>query len=111
MRYALVAIALALTVTCAHAERCTASVYGTKDRDQNGTRTASGIPLRDSLPSIAHKTLPLKSRAWVVNLRTRQAHSFLVTDRGPYVAGRCVDLSHEAARLIGCSGLCAVSVN
>lgn len=111
MRSLIAALIYCLLASSAQAETCIASVYGTKDHDQNGTQTASGIPLNDSLPSIAHKTLPLKSRAWVVNLKTGQGHAFLVTDRGPFVAGRCVDLSHKAAELIGCDGLCRVSVH
>lgn len=110
MRF-LAAIFVCLILVPAEAmETCTASVYSTQDHDQNGTKTASGIPLNDAIPSIAHKTLPLKSRAWVVNLKTGQGYSFLVTDRGPYIAGRCVDLSVKAARLIGCDGLCSVEV-
>lgn len=85
-------------------------VYGTKDHDQNGTKTASGIPLNDGVASIAHKSQPLKSFVWVKNLKSGQMARFLVTDRGPNVAGRCVDFSHEAARMIGCKGLCPVSV-
>lgn len=96
--------------TVAHAEDCIASVYGTKDHDQNGTKTASGIPLDDGVASIAHKTRKLKSWAWVKHRRTGERQRFLVTDRGPYIAGRCVDLSHAAAILLGCDGLCPVSV-
>lgn len=112
MKYALAAVVLFALSGTAHAEQCIASVYGTKDHDQNGTRTASGIPLKDSVASIAHKTLPLKSRAWVVNRRTGQGDCFPVTDRGPYFGDRCVDLSQKAARKIGCpvNGLCEVTV-
>jgi rare lipoprotein A len=97
-------------LTAAQAEYCQASVYSTKDTDQNGTQTASGIPLNDRVASIAHNTLPLRSRATITNLKNGRARTFLVTDRGPHVAGRCVDLSHAAAILLGCDGLCPVRV-
>ncbi len=104
------AFALLASVAIGHAEMGAASVYGTGDRDQNGSRTASGIPLRNDMPTIAHKTLPLKSYARVTNLRTGVSAEFRVTDRGPYVRGRIVDLSHAAAKVIGISGLGRVSV-
>lgn len=110
MRPLVVGIALVVASLPAQAERCIASVYGTKDHDQNGTQTASGIPLNDNLPTIAHKTRPLRKTARVTNLANGRAADFKVTDRGPYIAGRCVDLSHAAAREIGCDGLCPVTV-
>ena len=93
------------------AETCIASVYGTRDHDQNGTKTASGIPLNDGRPSMAHKSRPLRSAAQVTNLRTGRTALLPVTDRGPYINGRCVDLSHAAAVLLGCHGLCPVRVD
>ncbi len=104
------ATVLTVTVPPALAENCIASVYGTKDHDQNGTRTASGIPLNDRVATMAHKSLPLRSYADVTNTRTGKTLPLLVTDRGPHVAGRCVDLSHAAAILLGCNGLCPVTV-
>lgn len=101
---------LALLAGPALAETCIASVYGTKDHDQNGTETASGIPLNDALPTMAHKSRPLRSFARVANLANGRHAYFQVTDRGPYVAGRCIDLSHAAAILLGCDGLCPVAV-
>lgn len=89
---------------------CEASIYTTKDKDQNGNRTASGIPLVDTVPSMAHKTLPLRSRAVVTNLRNGKALVVPVTDRGPFVPGRCVDLSAQAAKELGISGIGKVRV-
>lgn len=96
------ALALLLLATSpVLAETCLASVYGTKDSEQNGTTTASGIPLRDDRVSIAHKTLPLRTKAKIVDKRTGRAIIALVTDRGPFKPGRCVDLSHQAALGLG----------
>ena len=92
-------------------EVCIASVYGTKDHDQNGTKTASGIPLNDRVPSMAHKSRPLRSDVVVINLQNGRALTLKVTDRGPHVKGRCVDLSLAAAILLGCKGLCPVRVD
>lgn len=106
----LVATLLLCLCVPAHAETCIASVYGTEDHDQNGTRTASGIPLNDRVATMAHNSLPLRSYAQVTNHDTGKSLPLLVTDRGPHKPGRCVDLSHAAAILLGCKGLCPVSV-
>lgn len=102
--------AIAFLASPARAELCTASVYTTHDHDQNGTVTASGIPLDDSKPTVAHNTAPLKSRIRVVNRDNGLSAAFVVTDRGPHVRGRCVDLSRAAAIILGCNGLCPVKV-
>lgn len=102
---------LVLIATPASAETCIASVYGTRDHDQNGTKTASGIPLDDRKATIARPARRhLRTFAKVTNRRTGRSARFLTTDLGPFVRGRCVDLSHEAARQIGCDGLCHVTV-
>lgn len=92
-------------------ENCVASIYGTHDRDQNGTITASGIRLNDAKPTMAHKSLPLRSYARVTNRKTGVSGVFQVTDRGPFVRGRCADLSLAAGHEIGISGLGSVTVD
>jgi rare lipoprotein A len=95
------------------AETCIASVYGTRDHDQNGTKTASGIPLRNDVATIARPTRAhLGRHELVTNLANNRSQVFHVTDVGPFKRGRCVDLSHQAAREIGCPvrGLCRVTV-
>lgn len=108
-------LAMIFIVRPGHAETCIASVYSMKDKDQTGTRTASGIPLNDGIATIAHKSFPMSSRkvvrtARVTNTRTGASASFPVTDRGPYVHKRCVDLSPAAAKIIGIHGLGPVTV-
>jgi rare lipoprotein A len=49
----------------------------------------------------AHRTLPLGTRVVVTNLRTGRSVKVRINDRGPYVKGRKIDLSHAAARRIG----------
>lgn len=103
--------AIVLFATPGHAaETCIASVYGTHDRDQNGTRTASGIPLRDNIKTLAHRRIEFGVHVMVTNKRNGLSAEAPVTDRGPFVRGRCVDLSHALARAIGCSSLCPVNV-
>lgn len=95
----------------AMAESCIASVYSTKDHDQNGTRTASGIALNDGVATMARPTRRhLGQYETVTNTRNGRSRVLHVTDLGPFVAGRCVDLSVAAAILLGCHGLCPVKV-
>lgn len=49
----------------------------------------------------AHRTLPLGSLARVTNLATGQQVVVRITDRGPFVKGRILDLSEGAAKAIG----------
>lgn len=101
---ALLAALLLLPSVCQAAEPCIASVYSTKE----GTRTASGIPLNDHAMTAAHKTLPLRSHA-VVRCGPRSI-VVMITDRGPYIKGRCIDLTPGAARACGINGLGRVTV-
>jgi hypothetical protein len=56
----------------------------------------------------AHKTLPLQSLVRVVATRTGNSVVVRINDRGPYVAGRNIDLSHRAKQLLGMQDLAAV---
>lgn len=49
----------------------------------------------------AHRTLPLGSIVRVVNLQTKDSAVVRITDRGPFVEGRVIDLSKAAAEKIG----------
>jgi rare lipoprotein A len=52
----------------------------------------------------AHKTLPLGTHVRVYNLDNNKTVDVRVNDRGPFVRGRIIDLSYEAARRIGVVG-------
>lgn len=69
---------------------CSASYY---DEPQ---MTASGERFDPSAMTAAHKTLPLGTRVKVTNSRTGASTVVRINDRGPYVAGRCLDLSKAA---------------
>jgi rare lipoprotein A len=48
----------------------------------------------------AHLTLPLGTLVRVTNLRNHRSVIVRINDRGPYVDGRIVDLSYNAARVL-----------
>jgi rare lipoprotein A len=67
-------------------------MYAMGDSSQRGTKTASGIPFNDNAMTAAHKSLPF-SKVKVTNKKNGHAVTVTITDRGPYVKGRCIDLS------------------
>ncbi len=66
-----------------------------------GRLTANGEIFDPTKVSAAHKTLPMPSVVRVTNLDNGKSLVVRVNDRGPFVSGRIIDLSREAARLIG----------
>ncbi|MGN9845558.1 septal ring lytic transglycosylase RlpA family protein [Nonomuraea sp. H19] len=74
---------------------CGASFY---DEPQ---MTASGERFNPSAMTAAHKTLPLGSKVRVINPNTGESVTVRINDRGPYVGGRCLDLSAAAFSAIG----------
>lgn len=76
----------------------TASWYGDYFE---GRPTASGEPFDMYDLTAAHPTLPLGSYVRVTNLRNGRAVVVRVNDRGPVVEGRIIDLSYNAARVLG----------
>ena len=75
-----------------------ASWYG---KDFHGRLTANGEIYDMHRLSAAHPTLPLPSLVEVTNVRTGQQVVVRVNDRGPFVQGRIIDLSYQAAAQIG----------
>lgn len=90
------------------AETCIASIYSTKDKLQNGTHTASGRRLNDNDMTAAHKTLPFGYMATITY--GLKSIIVMITDRGPFVKKRCIDLTPAAGRALGISGLGKVTV-
>ena len=66
-----------------------------------GRLTANGEIFDPTLVSAAHKTLPMPSVVRVTNLENGKSLVVRLNDRGPFVAGRIIDLSREAARRLG----------
>jgi rare lipoprotein A len=52
----------------------------------------------------AHRTLPFDTWVRVENLRNEKTVEVLINDRGPFVDGRIIDLSHAAAKAIDLVG-------
>lgn len=78
------------------ADECVvASWYGT----ESGNRTANGEPFDGTSMTAAHKTLPFGTKLRV----TYRGKSVVVrvNDRGPFIKGRSLDLSHAAAKRLG----------
>ena len=66
-----------------------------------GQETASGEKFDTNDLTAAHPTLPFGTRLRVTNVATGRSVTVRVNDRGPYVAGRVVDVSHSAANALG----------
>ncbi|MFO7605252.1 MAG: septal ring lytic transglycosylase RlpA family protein, partial [Desulfurivibrionaceae bacterium] len=49
----------------------------------------------------AHRTLPFGTRVRVINIKNGKSVTVTVTDRGPYVKGRIIDLTRAAFSKIG----------
>lgn len=75
-----------------------ASWYGPPYNHHAG---ANGEIYNENMISAANRTLPMESLIRVTDLRTGQAAVMRITDRGPFVPGRILDLSEGAAKAIG----------
>jgi rare lipoprotein A len=70
-----------------------ASFYGLQSRTANGGRVGAA--------TCAHRSLPFGTRVLVTNLANQRQAVLTVNDRGPFVAGRIVDVSVGAAGTLG----------
>ena len=66
---------------------CQASFYA------DGARTANGEKFDPNGLTAAHKTLPFNTMVRVTNLANGKSVVVRINDRGPFIAGRCLDLS------------------
>jgi rare lipoprotein A len=82
-------------------QRGIASWYGTKF---HGRDTSSGEIYNMHAMTAAHKTLPIPVYVQVKNLDNGRSTVVRVNDRGPFIAGRIIDLSYAAARKLGVDG-------
>jgi rare lipoprotein A len=64
-------------------------------------KTASGSPFNRDLLTAAHRSLPFGTRVRVTDLTSSKSVVVRITDRGPRVRGRVLDLSLGAARSLG----------
>ena len=82
----------------ASSEMGVASWYGPPYANRQG---ANGEIYDVNAMTAAHRTLPMGTLVEVTNLATRQAAVVRITDRGPFVHGRTIDLSIAAAKSTG----------
>jgi rare lipoprotein A len=74
-------------------------------------RVASGGWFNPNALTAAHKTLPFGTKVRVTNRHNGRSVVVTINDRGPYVAGRVIDLSSRAAGVIGMKGAGVVPVS
>lgn len=67
-------------------------------------RVAAGGWFNPEAMTAAHKTLPFGTRVRVTRSDNGQSVEVTINDRGPYIAGRIIDLSRRAAQDIGMTG-------
>jgi rare lipoprotein A len=75
-----------------------ASWYGTQ---HHGKLMANGKPFNMYADTVAHKKIPLGTRLTITNPKNGATVQVQVTDRGPYIPGRNLDLSYGVARKLG----------
>jgi rare lipoprotein A len=77
-----------------------------------GRKSANGQVFSDQALTAAHRTLPMGSLIVVTNLTTGQSSAMRITDRGPFVEDRILDLTIASAKATGVyrSGLTRVRV-
>jgi rare lipoprotein A len=66
-----------------------------------GRKSANGQVFDDNAMTAAHRTLPMGTLVEVTNLKTGQSAVMRITDRGPFVEDRMLDLTMAAAKAIG----------
>lgn len=84
----------ATVIVSGFVQRGTASWYGIPF---HGRQTANGETYDMNGMTCAHRTLPFGTVLLVTNLGNGRSATVRVTDRGPYVSGRIIDLSRGAA--------------
>ena len=88
--------------TKAKAEVGRASWYG---RIFQNKKTASGEPYDMFDLTAAHRSLPIGSWVKVTDLKTDRAVVVRINDRGPVIPNRIIDLSYQAAKILGMRGV------
>ena len=87
----------------ARAQTGIASVY-------SGGQTANGERVIDSRLTAAHRTLPFGTLVRVTSRSNGRSVVVRINDRGPFVAGRVIDLTAAGAHALGFSGLAPVTL-
>ena len=107
--YALVFAAGVVFAGNVRAETGVASIYGNGD-GYAWKKTANGERMDPGAMTAAHRTLPFGTRVHVTNRKNGRSIVVRITDRGPFVRGRIIDVTPAGARALGFSGLSPVLV-
>ncbi|UWZ85423.1 septal ring lytic transglycosylase RlpA family protein [Occallatibacter riparius] len=75
--------------------------YATWYTAYRGRKAANGQIFDDRALTAAHRTLPMGSLIVVTNMKTGQTSAMRITDRGPFVDGRILDLTIASAKATG----------
>ena len=67
----------------------------------HGKRTANGEVYDENGLTAAHKTLPMPAMVRVTNLENGRSIQVRINDRGPFEAGRVIDMTRRGAQLLG----------
>jgi len=70
----------------------------------HGRKTANGERYNQNDLTAAHKKLPFGTKVRVTNLNNNKSVIVRINDRGPYVRGRIIDVSKEAAKELAMLG-------
>jgi rare lipoprotein A len=81
-----------------------AASHGLASFYSTGIRTANGERFDRYAMTAAHPTLPFGTRLRVTSVATGRSVTVRINDRGPFVRGRIVDVSHSAAEALGMVG-------
>ena len=66
-----------------------------------GRRAANGQVFDNDAMTAAHRTLPMGSLVVVTNLKTGESSAMRISDRGPFVEDRMLDLTIASAKAVG----------
>ena len=75
-----------------------------------GGKTASGEAYRRDALTAAHRTLPFGTKVRVTDVKTKKSVDVVITDRGPAIRSRVLDLSFAAAEALGIPGRGVIQV-
>lgn len=81
-----------------HTESGKASFYAMKFQSR---KTANGERFNQTALTAAHNKLPFGTKVKVTNVKNSKSVVVRINDRGPFIAGRIIDLSRSAFSVIG----------
>jgi len=77
---------------------------------RGGSHKVAGEKLPKDAMTAAHRTLPLGSRVEVRNTKNGRTVIVHITDRGPFIRGRIIDVSKKASEVLEMDGVAKVCI-